>query len=87
MDEIAIIPVRPPRPLSEIRAELRLARESTLSSITVLREQVTVRTDWHTYVRERPWFFVGAAFFFGFALATASSIRRQAPSTRSSHVR
>lgn len=54
------------------RAEASIAktRERVATSMLALRHEVSRRTDWREWVRERPTVFVGGAFLLGLAIGS-----------------
>jgi ElaB/YqjD/DUF883 family membrane-anchored ribosome-binding protein len=70
----------PDRPVSERDDSLALARADVFRSldrlrhsVAELRHEVAVRADWRTYVRARPWLFLGGAFLLGVFLGSRGS--------------
>ena len=54
----------------EIRAEIERARQQIQTSVTALREEVAVATDWRVWYRRRPYAFLAAAFAVGVFIGT-----------------
>jgi ElaB/YqjD/DUF883 family membrane-anchored ribosome-binding protein len=65
---------RPPRDpaLAEAEAQVIEARERVAESMMALRQEVARRTDWRSWIRERPATVLGAAFALGLLLGLRS---------------
>lgn len=57
-----------PRSVSDVRAELERARLQVYDSIEALRADVRASVDWRSWVRAKPWTFIGGAFTLGLLL-------------------
>lgn len=57
-----------PRSPAALRAEIERTRAELATSVTELREQVSLAADWREWVRKRPLLTLGAAFMIGFML-------------------
>jgi hypothetical protein len=51
-----------------VKEELGRAREELARSIAALRQEITLRFDWHTWVERRPEVCLAIAFAVGFWL-------------------
>lgn len=60
-----------PRTSAALRAEIERTRAELATSVSALREEVAVATDWRGWVRRHPYTCVGAAFFVGFVLGSS----------------
>jgi hypothetical protein len=56
--------------LERARADVSRALVTVRTSLSELRHEVALRTDWRTYVRARPGTFLAAAFLVGFLLGS-----------------
>ncbi|MBU8900554.1 hypothetical protein DRW03_00555 [Corallococcus sp. H22C18031201] len=62
-------PVRP-RTSAALREEIERTRADLATSVSALREEVAVATDWRGWVRRHPYTCVGAAFLVGYVLGS-----------------
>ncbi|MGQ0504420.1 MAG: DUF3618 domain-containing protein [Myxococcaceae bacterium] len=58
------------RTADQVKAEIERARQQIESSVTGLRQEMAMRTDWHEWVRRRPGLCLAAAFTVGFVIGT-----------------
>jgi hypothetical protein len=52
--------------LVQAEADLERSRARVAESITALRDEVTRRSDWRDWIRQRPGLFLAGAFALGF---------------------
>ncbi|AKQ67399.1 hypothetical protein A176_004311 [Myxococcus hansupus] len=59
-----------PRSSAELRAEIERTRAELATSVSALREEVSVATDWRQWVHRHPYASLGAAFAVGLWLGS-----------------
>lgn len=53
-----------------VRAEIERARSDIADSVSALRQEVALRTDWREWVRREPWLCVGGALVLGMMIGS-----------------
>ncbi|MCY1045507.1 DUF3618 domain-containing protein [Corallococcus sp. bb12-1] len=59
-----------PRTSAALREEIERTRAELATSVSALREEVAVATDWRQWVRRHPYACVGTAFLVGYVVGS-----------------